>query len=271
MTHRLECTQNQSLISAVQAHPYIKLEVLLCCSTEGQYSWGTARSQSETALVPGSYSQTWRPSGTKVLCPDKKPGCKFVFDRITTLSMEVNGDIHVEMWHKEKFSGGRERPASQLVSSPLSGGLLTESNLRSYMKWIWVDSALLLIVCNPHHGKYTELYTELGTTASLSSGEAETELMWAQPAYQTLRRGPTSQTCNVLSGSVQKTQHFQGTTLTSEWRELQRAASSFNTIPPKHSRQDVNSVFPVGVSLGNQCDANTEKHVEFHKERTILK
>lgn len=120
ITHRLECAQNQGLISAVQAHPHIKLKVLACCSTEGQHSWGAARSQSETASVPGSYPQTWRPSGTKALRPDKKPECKFVFDCITTFSREVNGDIHVEMWHKGMFSGGRERPASQLVSSPLS-------------------------------------------------------------------------------------------------------------------------------------------------------
>lgn len=79
-------------------------------------------------------------------------------------------------------------------------------------------------------------------------------------SYQTLKSGPASQTSNVLSVSVQVTQHFQGTTLTSEWREFQRAASPFNTILPKHSHQDVNSIFPVGVSQRNQCDANTEKH-----------
>lgn len=114
-------------------------------------------------------------------------------------------------------------------------------------------------------------YAEFGTIGSLCPGEAETELMWAQPPYQTLKSGPPSQAYNVLGGSVQETWHFQETTLISEWRGLQRAASSFSTILPKYSRQDVNNIFPVGVSLGNRRDANTEKRVEFHKGRTFLK
>lgn len=63
--------------------------------------------------------------------------------------------------------------------------------------------------------------------------------------------------------------HFQGTTLTSEWRDFQRAASPFNAILAQHSYQDVHNIFPVGVTLGNQCDANTEKHGI--SQRNILK
>jgi len=48
-------------------------------------------------------------------------------------------------------------------------------------------------------------YAEFGTIGSLCPGEAETELTWAQPAYQTLKSGRPSQTYNVLGGSVQET------------------------------------------------------------------
>lgn len=119
INHRPECAQNPGLISAVQAHPCIKPKVLVCCSTEGQHSWGSQVPEQD-CISAWEFPQTQRLSGTKVLWPDKTPGCKFVFDRITTFSTEVNGDLQVEIWHKGTFSGGRGRPASQLVSSPLS-------------------------------------------------------------------------------------------------------------------------------------------------------
>lgn len=114
-------------------------------------------------------------------------------------------------------------------------------------------------------------YSEFGTIGNLCPGGEKTELTWAQPAYQTPKRGPPSHTYNVLHGSVQETRHFQETTLISEWGGLQRAASPFNRILPKYSHQDVSNIFSVGSCLGIQRDANTEKRAEFHKGRTFLK